>query len=73
VLQEFAESLYLTLERELYAKFNVEMKRIVLRYRDAERLVAKVQQKITTNADILSAGHAYQELIVKEKRRSDEL
>jgi hypothetical protein len=73
VLQEFAESLYLTLERELYAKFNVEMKRIVLRYRDAERLVAKVQQKITANADILSAGHAYQELIVKEKRRNDEL
>jgi hypothetical protein len=53
VLQEFAESLYLSLERELYSKFNVEMKRIVLRYRDVEKLVAKLQQKITANADIL--------------------
>lgn len=34
VLQEFAESLYATLERELYAKFNVEMKRIILKSRE---------------------------------------
>ena len=33
ILQEFAESLCAQVEREIYAKFNVEMKRMVLKYR----------------------------------------
>ena len=35
VVQEFMESMYQCMEAEIYNKFNIEMRRMVLKYREA--------------------------------------
>lgn len=35
VVQEFMESMYQAMEGEIYARYNVEMKRMVIKYREA--------------------------------------
>lgn len=49
------------------------MKRIVLRSREVEKLLAKVQQKIIINADIIEAEHVYKAQRIIEQRKIDEL
>ena len=53
--------MYQEMEKELYSKFNVEMKRMVLKHRDAERIIKKVQEKLTMNADFLEAEARWQQ------------
>jgi hypothetical protein len=53
ILQEFIESLYCEVEREIYTKFNTEMKRMVIKYRQTESMLKSLQQKLTFNADVL--------------------
>ena len=55
VIQEFMETMYQCMETEIYNKFNVEMRRMVLKYRDAEKLMKKVNEKLTTHADVFEA------------------
>ena len=45
------ELMYQEMEKELYGKFNAEMRRMVIKYRDAQRCLKKVQEKLTINAD----------------------
>lgn len=52
--------MYQEMEKELYSKFNVEMKRMVLKHRDAERIIKKVQEKLTMNADFFEAEARWQ-------------
>lgn len=40
------------MESEIYNKFNVEMRRMVVKYREAERIMRKVNEKITAHADL---------------------
>ena len=42
VVQEFMESMYQCMEAEIYNKFNIEMRRMVLKYREAEKIIKKV-------------------------------
>lgn len=44
--------MYQAMEGEIYAKFNVEMRRMVVKYRETEKLMKKVNEKITAYADI---------------------
>ena len=41
VVQEFMESMYQAMEGEIYSKYNVEMKRMIIKYREAEKLLKK--------------------------------
>ena len=43
--------MYQCMETEIYNKFNVEMRRMVLKYREAEKIIKKVNEQITTHAD----------------------
>ena len=52
VVQEFMETMYQCMENEIYAKFNVEMRRMVLKHREAEKILKKVNEKLTCHADI---------------------
>lgn len=36
------ESMYQAMESEIYAKFNVEMRRMVVKYREAEKILKRV-------------------------------
>lgn len=47
------ESLYYELEKDLEAKFNVQMKRIIIKYRETERAVKHLQNKLINHADIV--------------------
>lgn len=46
------ESMYQAMEGEIYSKFNVEMRRMVVKYREAEKIIKKVNEKIISYADI---------------------
>ena len=54
------ELMYQEMQKELYSKFNAEMKRMVLKYRDAERMLKKIQEKLTMNADYFEAEQKWQ-------------
>lgn len=54
------ELMYQEMEKELYSKFNAQMKRMVLKYRDAERMLKKVQEKLTMHADYFEAEQKWQ-------------
>jgi len=43
--------MYKVMESEIYAKFNVEMRRMVLKYREAEKMVKKVEENLIMHAD----------------------
>lgn len=49
------ELMYQEMEKEIYNKFNVEMKRLVLKYREADRMLKKINEKLTMNADYFQA------------------
>lgn len=44
--------MYQCMETEIYNKFNVEMRRMVVKYREAERLIKKINEKIVSHADV---------------------
>jgi hypothetical protein len=43
ILQEFMETMYREMEKEIYDKFNAEMKRMVLKHREADRMLKIVR------------------------------
>ncbi len=45
------ETMYHEMETEIYEKFNVEMRRLVLKYRETEKILKKVNEKINSNID----------------------
>lgn len=51
IIQEFMELMYKEMEGEIYSKFNVEMRRMILKGREADKLLKKVQEKLVMNAD----------------------
>mgnify|MGYP003692512285 CR=1 FL=1 len=59
------ETMYQCMESEIYNKFNIEMRRMVLKYRDAEKILKKVTEKLTTHADVFDV-----ERKMREKERS---
>ena len=61
VIQEFMEVMYSQMETEIYKKFNTEMKRIVLKYREAEKISKKVQQQLVHHADYFEAERKWQQ------------
>ena len=67
IVQEFMETMYQCMEGEIYNKFNIEMRRMVLKYRDAEKIMKKVSEKLTTHADIFEM-----EKKMREKERNYE-
>lgn len=52
VIQEFMESMYKCMENEIYSKFNIEMRRMVLRYKESEKLLKVVNDKITNHIEV---------------------
>ncbi len=63
IIQEFMELMYQEMQKELYSKFNAQMKRMVLKYRDTERMLKKIQEKLTMNADYFEAQQKWQRKI----------
>lgn len=57
--------MYQCMENEIYNRFNIEMKRMVVKYREAERLLKKVNEKLTTYADVFDLEKKMKE---KEKK-----
>lgn len=57
------ELMYQEMEKELYSKFNAQMKRMVLKYRDAQRMLKKIQEKLTMNADYFEAEQKWQKKV----------
>jgi hypothetical protein len=49
IIQEFMESMYKRLENELYTKFNTEMRRMVLKAKEAEKLLKDCNDQITSH------------------------
>ena len=60
--------MYQCMETEIYNKFNVEMRRMVLKYREAEKIIKKVNEKITTHADFFQL----EERVRKQKKAYEE-
>lgn len=54
ILQEFVEGLYASLENEIYGRFNVEMRRMILKYKETEKLLKKLHQIINDHADVIN-------------------
>ncbi len=53
--------MYQCMESEIYNKFNIEMRRMVLKYRDAEKILKKVTEKLTTHADVFDVERKMRE------------
>lgn len=54
IIQEFTEGLYKSTENEIYAKLNVEMRRLVLKYKETESLLKTVNDRINEDIDKLT-------------------
>jgi len=48
-LQEFVESLYREMENEIYSKFNIEMRRLTLKFTETEQLLRMANDKVNEN------------------------
>lgn len=59
------ETMYKCMENEIYSKFQVEMRRMVLKYRDTEKILKIVNDKITHNIDVF---HADQKRLEKQRQ-----
>lgn len=64
IIQEFMETMYKCMENEIYSKFNVEMRRMVLKYKESEKILKLVNDKITNNIDVF---HAEQKKLEKQR------
>ena len=54
------ELMYKEMEGEIYSKFNVEMRRMILKGREADKLLKKVQEKLVMNADYFESEKKWQ-------------
>lgn len=63
ILQEFMESIYREMETQIYSRFNSEMRRMVLKFKETERLVTVINTKITDHYDLFE-----QERLHKQQR-----
>ena len=55
VIQEFMELMYNQMEREIYNKFNQEMRRMVIKHKDAEKTLKRIHEKLNHHADYFDA------------------
>lgn len=55
IIQEFMESMYKMMENEIYSKFNVEMRRMMLKYKEADKILKTVNEKINLHIDVFDA------------------
>lgn len=55
IVQEFMETMYAECEKEIYGRFQVEMRRMVLKYRETEKIMKNVHEKLTNHADYFEA------------------
>jgi|JI6StandDraft_1071083.scaffolds.fasta_scaffold26414_4 hypothetical protein len=49
------ESMYKMMENEIYSRFNVEMRRMMLKYKEADKILKSVNEKINLNIDVFDA------------------
>ena len=73
VIQEFMELMYNQMENEIYKKFNLEMRRMVIKHKDAEKILKKVQEKLTHHADYFDAEQKWKEKFREGKEREESL
>jgi len=57
-LQEFVESLYREMENEIYSKFNIEMRRLTLKFTETEQLLRMVNDKVNENYGVFHRDSA---------------
>ena len=43
------------MENEIYSRFNVEMRRMMLKYKEADKILKSVNEKINLNIDVFDA------------------
>ena len=55
--------MYKCMENEVYNKFNVEMRRMVLRYKESEKLLKIVKDKITDHIDVFAVDQKYMDKV----------
>jgi hypothetical protein len=53
------------MENELYGKMNVEMRRMILKYKESEKILKIVNDKITHNIDVF---HAEQKRLERQRQ-----
>lgn len=51
IIQEFTEGLYKSTENEIYAKLNTQMRRLVLKYKEAEGVLKTINDRINEDID----------------------
>ena len=49
------ELMYKMMENEIYSRFNVEMRRMMLKYKEADKILKSVNEKINLNIDVFDA------------------
>lgn len=52
--KEFVEGLYRDMENEIYSKFNVEMRRMMVKFKETESMLKIVSDKVTDNYGLFS-------------------
>ena len=52
ILEEFMESIYKEMESEIYKRFNYEMRRMILKFKETEKILKIVNDKVTDNFDL---------------------
>jgi hypothetical protein len=57
--------MYKCMENELYGKMNVEMRRMILKYKESEKILKIVNDKITHNIDVF---HAEQKRLERQRQ-----
>jgi len=73
IIQEFMELMYKEMEGEIYSKFNVEMRRMILKGREADKLLKKVQEKLVMNADYFESEKKWQRQLKAQEEAMQEL
>lgn len=73
IIQEFMELMYKEMETEIYNKFNVEMRRMILKSREADKLLKKVQEKLVMNADYFECEKKWQRQFKTQEENMQEL
>ena len=56
MLTEFFEAMAKSIENQIYAKFNKEMRKLVVKYNETEELLREVNERITYNFDKIKGG-----------------
>jgi cob(I)alamin adenosyltransferase len=67
------ELMYKEMENEIYNKFNVEMRRMILKGREADKILKKVQEKLVMNADYFESEKRWERQIKMQEETIQEL